>query len=444
MSFPPGFVFGVATAAFQIEGATRVDGRGESIWDRFARTPGKVHNGDTGDPACDHYRRWEQDLDLMKMLGVDAYRFSLAWPRILPAGTGRPNRKGIDFYRRLVEGLHERGIKPFATLYHWDLPQALQDRGGWANRDSADWFAEYAQLCFRELGDLVDDWITINEPWVVAILGYGHGTKAPGHTDWREALASAHHLLLGHGLAVRALRELFPAARVGITLDLTPSDPATLSPEDVAAAAREDGSKNRWFLDAVLRGRYPQDMVEWYEGRLGPLEFDREGDLAVACEPCDFLGVNFYTRIRARAAAEDGMLASRAVPADGPVTGMRWAVVPDALREILLRVEREYGWRPIFITENGAAYDDRRQGDTVPDPERLEYFRAHLEAVERAIADGVDVRGYFAWSLLDNFEWENGYDKRFGIVYVDYETQERVPKQSALWYRDLIAERSER
>jgi beta-glucosidase len=440
MRFPPDFLFGVATAAFQIEGATQADGRGESIWDRFARTPGNVHNGDTGDPACDHYHRWEQDLDLMQMLGVGAYRFSIAWPRILPGGTGAPNRKGIDFYRRLLEGLHARGIRPYATLYHWDLPQALQERGGWANRDSAAWFADYARLCFNELGDLVDDWITINEPWVVAILGYAHGTKAPGHTDWREALAAAHHLLLGHGLAVRALRDTSSAARVGITLDLTPAEPATPNPEDVAAAVREDGSKNRWFLDAVLRGRYPEDMVAWYERRLGPLDFERPGDLAVASAPCDFLGVNFYTRIRARASTGDGMLASAALPADGPVTGMRWAVAPDALRDVLLRIEREYGHRAILITENGAAYDDRPDGrGGVADPERLEYFRAHLEAVERAIRDGVDIRGYFAWSLLDNFEWENGYDKRFGIVFVDYETQERLPKQSALWYRDLIA-----
>jgi beta-glucosidase len=438
--FPDGFLWGVATAAYQIEGATHVDGRGESIWDRFVRIPGNVRNGDTADVACDHYHRWEQDLDLLADLGVDAYRFSIAWPRILPQGTGAPNPRGLAFYRGLAEGLRERGIRPLATLYHWDLPQALYARGGWASRDSIEWFAHYARLCFDALGDIVDDWVTINEPWVVAVLGHAQGTKAPGRRDWREALTVAHHLVVAHGAAVRELRASRPGARIGITLDLTPAEPASGAPGDAAAAVREDGHKNRWFLDPVLRGRYPEDMVRWYEDRLGPLDFVRDGDLELASEPTDFLGVNFYTRLRVREASSDGVLQLAVLPPAGPTTAMGWEVVPGALAEVLLRLRREYGDRPILITENGAAYEDRRNGGApVEDAERVAYLRAHVEAVAGAIRAGVDVRGYFAWSLLDNFEWEHGYGKRFGLVYVDYASLERMPKRSALWYRDLVS-----
>jgi beta-glucosidase len=439
MTLPADFLWGVATAAYQIEGALDADGRGDSIWDRFARLPGSVQNGETAAVACDHYHRWEEDLDLMRSLGVGAYRFSIAWPRVIPNGTGSPNQRGLDFYRRLTDGLRDRGIVPLATLYHWDLPQALQDRGGWTNRDSAGWFAEYANVCYEALGDVVTRWITINEPWVVSVLGYGQGVKAPGHRDWGEALTAAHHVLVAHGMAVNALRAARPDAQVGITLDLTPAEPATDSPHDVAAAVREDGHKNRWFLDAVLRARYPADMVDWYERRIGPLDFVREGDLELASTPTDFLGVNFYTQLRVEHASQDGLLDSKAIPPAGATTAMGWEVAPQSLSRLLRRLKDEYGDRPILITENGAAYDDQRSGaSVVEDAERVEYLRTHIAAIEDAIAAGVDVRGYFAWSLLDNFEWEHGFAMRFGLVYVDFDSLERVPKRSALWYRDRM------
>ena len=436
--FPEHFRFGAATAAIQIEGAT--DARGPSIWDSFSRVPGTVSDGGTPDVACDHYHRWREDLDLMAELGIATYRFSISWPRVLPGGTGAPSREGIDFYRRLLEGLHERGIRPLATLYHWDLPQALHDRGGWPARDTASRFAEYAALVYEELGDLVDDWITINEPWVVSFLGHGFGTKAPGRTDWAEAIRVAHHVLLAHGLAVDALRELRGDATVGITLDLWPTEPATSSADDEAAARRWDGAHNRWFLDPVLRGAYPDDVARWYESRVGPFDWVLDGDLEVIGRPIDFLGVNYYSRDVVASAPGAGPLElTRAAPS-GPTTGMGWEVAPASLHALLLRLKRDYGDLAISITENGAAYDDPvPTNGLVEDPERLEYLRGHLEAVRRAVADGVDVRSYFTWSLLDNFEWEHGYEKRFGIVYVDYATQRRIPKRSALWYRDFIA-----
>jgi beta-glucosidase len=437
-----GFVWGAATAAFQIEGATREDGRGESIWDRFASIEGNVTGGDTGDPACDHYHRWPEDLDLMRELGLQGYRFSIAWPRIQPDGRGEPNQAGLDFYRRLVEGLLERGIAPLATLYHWDLPQALEDEGGWASRDTVGRFVEYARIVFDSLGDLVSDWITHNEPWVTSFLGYAYGSKAPGLRDWPAALRAAHHALLAHGQTVRAFRER-GQGRIGITLDLTAVQPATSSDPDRAAAKRFDGFHNRWFLDAVFRGSYPADMVGWYEQRCGPLDAVHEGDLELIAQPIDFLGVNFY-RPNVLAAVDDGsVLALRDVELDGEQTAMGWPVVPAALTELLVRIRRDYGEIPLLITENGAAYDDVWDGDGhVDDERRVEYLRGHIEAVERARADGVDVRGYYVWSLLDNFEWEHGYGKRFGIVFIDFPTQRRIPKRSALWYRDLIAARA--
>jgi beta-glucosidase len=433
------FVWGAATAAFQIEGATTADGRGESIWDRFASVEGNVAHGDTGDPACEHYYRWRDDLDLMRSLGLGGYRFSIAWPRIQPDGRGPANRRGLDFYRGLVEGLLEREIRPLATLYHWDLPQALQDEGGWASRDVVERFTEYAGIVFDALGDVVPAWITHNEPWVTSFLGYAYGSKAPGLRDWRAAIRASHHALLAHGMAVRAFRDGGYDAEIGITLDLTVAIPATASEADRVAAGRLDGHHNRWFLDPVFRGRYPENMIAFYEQRFGPIDAILPGDLETIAQPIDFLGINFYRPNWASAVADGGLDVGDAPP-DLERTAMDWPIAPEYLTDLLVGVRRDYGELPLLITENGAAFDDRLDGaDVVEDDRRVAYLRGHVEAVERARAQGVDVRGYYVWSFLDNFEWEHGYEKRFGIVFVDFPTQRRIPKRSALWYRDLIA-----
>ena len=435
------FIWGAGTAAFQIEGATRADGRSESIWDRFAAGAGNVANGDTGEPACEHYYRWQEDIDLMAELGLQGYRFSVSWPRVQPDGRGPVNRKGLDFYRRLAEGLRERGIVPLATIYHWDLPQALQDDGGWAKRDIVERYAEYARLVLDGLDGLVEDWITHNEPWVTSFLGYAQGVKAPGLRDWAAGVRAAHHALLAHGVAVRDFRAAGRSGRIGITLDLTVARPATQSAEDVAAAERLDGHHNRWFLDALLRGAYPADVLGLYEREAGPLDAIEDGDLEMIAQPLDFLGVNFY-RPNLVAADDSPVLGIREVEQDAEMTAMDWPVVPEALTELLLRLKRDYGDMPLLITENGAAFQDRLDDDAVDDRRRVAYLRAHIAAVEQARTEGVDVRGYYVWSLLDNFEWEWGYAQRFGIVSVDYPTQRRIPKRSALWYRDLIARRN--
>ena len=428
-AFPVGFRFGVAMAAYQIEGAVDEDGRGASIWDTFCKRQGAIAGGDTGDVACDHYHRWREDLDLMASLGTESYRFSISWPRVQPDGRGPLNPAGVDFYRRLCEGLRERGIEPVATLYHWDLPQARQAVGGWSVRDTAERFAEYAGLMAGELD--VDAWITHNEPWVVAFLGHAEGTKAPGIRDWPTALRASHHLLLSHGWAAQALQ----GASKGITLNLAP-----VRSDDRGAAARMDGYLNRWFLDPLFRGWYPEDMVELYERRYGPLDFVRPGDLDAISEPIDFLGINYYMPQRVRPDPSRQPLEISPVLPPPPTTAMGWEVDPDGLHELLLRVRRDYGNVPIYITENGAAFEDGPVvNGTLEDPRRVEYLQTHLGALARAVADGVDVRRYFAWSMLDNFEWEHGYSKRFGLVYVDYATQRRVPKRSGLWYRDFIA-----
>ena len=438
-AFPASVRLGAATAAFQIEGAVREDGRGESIWDRFCRVPGAVAGGDTGDVACDHYHRWREDLELVGALGLQSYRFSIAWPRVQPTGRGELAPRGVAFYRRLAEGLLARGIEPVATLYHWDLPQALQDAGGWAARDTAERFADYADHMARELGDVVAAWITHNEPWVVAFPGHAEGTKAPGLRDWPTALRVAHHLLCSHGLAVERLRA-HGAREVGITLNLAPARAAGQGQEDAEAALRFDGHLNRWFLDPVLRGRYPADLVEHYERHVGPLDAVRDGDLELIARPIDMLGVNYYFPAHVAAAPVAEPLGLRSATPPGPLTAMGWPVDPGGLTELLLRLRRDYGAVPISITENGAAFDDEQPRDgVVEDPARLAYLEGHLRAVADAVAAGVDVRRYLAWSLLDNFEWEHGYSKRFGIVRVDYDTQVRIPKRSGLWYRDLIA-----
>jgi beta-glucosidase len=431
---PADFLWGAAAAAYQIEGAATEDGRGESIWDRFSATPGKVRNGESGAVACDFYHRYPDDIGLMKELGLDAFRFSVSWPRILPEGRGRVNEAGLDFYDRLVDALLENEIEPFLTLYHWDLPQALEDEGGWRERSTAEAFVDYAAVVAERLGDRVQNWITHNEPWVVAWIGHAMGHHAPGLRNEAAAVAVSHHLLLSHGLAVPVIRAAAPDAQVGITLDLWKTYPASDSPEDEAAALRVDGEHNRWFLDPIFRGEYPADLTE-RNAIVAPLIHD--GDLETIAAPIDFLGVNNYSR-SIIAAGPDGPRPVR--NPEALYTEMDWEVFPDGLRAVLVRVAEEYDPPALYVTENGASFGDVRGHDgRVHDPERTEYLAGYVDAVGRAIAEGAPVRGYFVWSLLDNFEWGFGYSKRFGIVYVDYPTLERVPKDSFYWYRDRIA-----
>jgi beta-glucosidase len=433
--FPAEFVWGAATASYQVEGATLEDGRGESIWDRFCRTPEKVRNGDTGDIACDHYHRYAEDVSLMRRLGLGGYRFSIAWPRILPKGRGPVNPRGLDFYDRMVDELLANGIEPYATLYHWDLPQALEDAGGWPNRATVDAYLEYADATVRRLGDRVRHWITHNEPWVAAWMGYGSGEHAPGRTETAAALSAGHHLLLSHGSAVEVIRSSCRDARVGITLNLAPVHPASESEEDQAAAWLADGRHNRWFLDPVFRGAYPEDLMAEVSALLPEIEAD---DLRAISAPIDFLGVNYYNRQIVAANPETGRPV-HVRPERGSFTDMDWEVYPDAFHELLTRLQRDYAPARIFVTENGAAYDDVRIHDgSILDPERQDYLERHLRACGHAIRDGVPLAGYFYWSLLDNFEWAWGYQKRFGLVYVDYPTQQRIPKSSFDWYRGFI------
>jgi len=435
-AFPADFVWGAATAAYQIEGAAFEDGRGESVWDRFAATPGKVRSGDTGAVACDFYHRYAEDVGLMRELGLDAFRFSISWPRIFPTGAGPANQAGLDFYDRLVDELLAHDVQPFATLFHWDTPQTLEDAGGWTVRATAERFVEYADVVSARLGDRVGHWITHNEPEVVASLGYGSGIHAPGRTSEADTIAASHHLLLSHGWAVAVLRANAPAAQVGITLNLSQIDAASDSPADQTAARDLDGRNNRWYLDPIFRGEYPEDVVASYGADAVPV---LDGDLQTIAAPIDFLGVNNYFRHVVRASANGGGPRIVRNP-DAEVTDMRWEIYPQGLYEVLLRVERDYAPVSVYITENGAAFGDVRIHDgSVHDPERQDFLRTHLDAVGRAIADGVPVNGYFVWSFLDNFEWAEGYSKRFGIVYVDYPTLERVPKDSFYWYRDFIA-----
>jgi beta-glucosidase len=432
--FPDGFLWGAATAAYQIEGAVQEDGRGESIWDRFSHAIGRTANGDTGDVACDHYHRWQEDIGIMRELGLAAYRFSIAWPRIIPEGRGAVNQPGLDFYERLVEGLLEAGITPWATMYHWDLPQVLEDAGGWPERATADAFAEYADVITSRLGDRVKHWITINEPWVVAYLGYGWGVHAPGRADMAAALATGHSLLLGHGKAVEVVRSNVRDAEVGITLNLSSHYPATDSNEDLEAAHRSDGFGNRWFLDPVLKGSYPDDMVALF-GPLAPaVEPD---DMAIISQPTDFLGINYYSPTYVRYAANAPMQTSP-VDHEGEKTEMGWLVEPRGLRDLLVRLQEDYAPPAIYVTENGAAFaDPLPENDRVADPRRLAYIHDHLLAAHEAIGAGAPLRGYFCWSLLDNFEWAEGYTKRFGVTYIDYATQTRTIKDSGRWYRGV-------
>lgn len=435
LSFPDGFLWGAATSAYQIEGAVAEGGRGESIWDRYCRTPGAVENGDTGDVACDHYHRWREDVRLMQELGVRAYRLSISWPRIIPDGTGEVNREGVAHYRALLKELHDAGITPMVTLYHWDLPQALQERGGWENRDTVEQFDRYAQVCFEEFGDLVPHWCTINEPSCVSLEGNLYGNHAPGKRELGTALTVAHNVLLAHGRAVERYRATGQQGKIGIVLNLTHVESASDAREDLAAARRFDGHVNRWFLDPVFRGSYPDDMVAWY-GKDAPEV--TEGDMETISAPTDFLGVNYYFRQVIRDGPE-GPVDAEGVPQGGEHTDIGWEVYPEGIHDILARIPTEYRDIPLYVTENGAAINDRVDADGgVHDTRRISYLQQHLTQVHRSIEDGADVRGYFAWSLMDNFEWALGYSQRFGLVHVDYTTQERTPKDSAHWYSDVI------
>ena len=458
--FPPDFVWGTATASYQIEGAVAEDGRTPSIWDTFSHTPGKTLDGDTGDVADDHYHRYVEDIALMRSLGLMSYRFSVAWPRLTPQVTadrlGPVNEAGLAFYDRLVDALLEAGISPAVTLYHWDLPQALEDAGGWTSRATADRFGEYAELVARRLGDRVGTFITLNEPWCAAFLGYGSGVHAPGRTDHTAVLTAVHHLNLGHGLAAAALRRAAPAAKVALTLNLAWVLSAGDGEADQDAVRRIDGLQNRVFLDPALHGRYPADVLE-DTASMTDWSFVRDGDLSLVHQPLDAVGVNYYTPTLVRAhdgtsprTEGDGHGSTGVSPwpscediefvqPSGPVTDLGWGIDPRGLYELLVRLSREVPDLDLYVTENGAAYPDVVADDgAVHDPERIAYLHQHLEAVARAAADGVKVRGYYLWSLLDNFEWAWGYSKRFGIVHVDYATQRRTVKDSGHWYAGVI------
>lgn len=443
VDLPAGFVWGAATASYQIEGAHDVDGRSPSIWDTFSRTPGRVLHGHTGDVACDHYHLMADDVALMSDLGLGAYRFSVAWPRVVPGGTGAVNAAGLDFYDRLVDALLARGITPYVTLYHWDLPQVLQDQGGWENRATVDAYVAYADAVATRLGDRVHHWITHNEPWCASFLAHYIGEHAPGKNDLRAAVVSSHHLLLSHGLAVPVIRARSTGAEVGITVNLGMGRARTDGPQDTAAAHAADGYLNRWFLDPLYGRGYPADMVARFGDAMPAVS---DADLDAIATPTDFLGINSYNpQLVGPTANPDNPLGFDPLPADAmtamgyELTAMGWPVVPDAFGQLLTRVARDYEPPAIYVTENGAAFDDEVVDGSCHDPRRVAFLQSHLAALRTALDEGAPVRGYFAWSLLDNFEWAFGYTKRFGLVHVDYDTQVRTPKSSALWYRDTIA-----
>ena len=438
-------MWGVATSAYQVEGAVHEAGRGPSIWDTFSHTPGRTANGDTGDVACDQYHRYEEDVALMAELGIGAYRFSVAWPRIQPEGRGTANQAGLDYYRRLVDALNRRGVLPVLTLFHWDLPQALEDRGGWVSRDTASRFADYAEIVYQALAGEVPYWITLNEPWVAAWLGYGAGVHAPGRTDDAAALAASHHLLLAHGLA----REAMGGGQVGIALNLQPVIAASEDPDDVEAARIVDLHTNTLFVDPLFGRGYPPDLAEHYRP-ISDMAFVRDGDLETIARPLDFLGVNYYrphhvtadAHRRDRGAAMPGSLGAWSVAPPGlPLTAMGWTIEPDRLTELLIRLHRDYAPPGIVVTENGAAFEDEMSPDgRIDDARRISFLEDHVRAARGAIEAGVPLGGFFVWSLLDNFEWAEGYSKRFGLVHVDYATQTRTPKASARWYADVLRE----
>ncbi|MFQ6065647.1 MAG: GH1 family beta-glucosidase [bacterium] len=436
--FPHNFLWGAATASHQIEGACNEDGKGESIWDRFSHIPGKIHRGDTGDVACEHYYRYKEDVENMKKIGLKAYRFSISWPRVIPKGKGKVNKAGLDFYDRLVDELLEAEIEPFVTLYHWDLPQALQEEGGWKNRDIAEYFADYTALVAHHLKGRVHYWITHNEPWVVSFLGHAFGTHPPGIMDFATALQVSHHLLLSHGRAAEALKNLGDEnTRVGITLNLSPIHPSSQKEEDIKAAKRGDGYLNRWFLDPVFKGAYPPDMWEYYQDS-APQIFP--GDMSTISRKIDFLGINYYSRWIVKNSPKEKILNfSFSKPKEAECTEMEWEIYPQGIYEISKRVQDDYSPQAIYVTENGAAFQDRLDEEgKVKDDQRISYLKEHLLFVHKAIEERVRLNGYFVWTLMDNFEWTYGYSKRFGLIYMDYPTQKRIFKESAHWYRKVI------
>lgn len=435
--FASDFLWGCATSSYQIEGASTEDGRVESIWDRFAATPGKIRDGSNGAVACDHYHRWPEDLDIGRDMGLNAYRFSIAWPRIFSGSGSKPNQKGLDFYSRLVDGMLERGLQPWATLYHWDLPQYLQDRGGWNERDTVSAYVEFADVMSRHLGDRVKHWLTHNEPWCTAMIGNFEGLHAPGLTDFKTALQVCHHVLLSHGLAIPVIRANVPDARVGIALSLHPIEPASASVEDAAAVGRHDGLRNRWFLDPLYGRGYPKDTWELCGAAVPQVE---AGDLAAIATPTDFLGVNYYFPEIVGHAPGHAPLDTRTVMRENVEhTALGWEVAPHGLAVLLKRIEDDYQPDEIYITENGSCFDDVIADDgQIHDSERRSYLVRHLAALRAAIAEGRRVKGYFAWSLLDNFEWAEGYLCRFGLTYVDYATQKRQLKSSGKWVREFL------
>lgn len=443
LGLPADFVWGVSTAAFQIEGAVSEGGRGPSIWDTFTGKPGAIHHGENADIACDHYHRWESDLDLMAQLEIPAYRLSLSWSRLQPTGQGPLNQDAVAFYRALLQGCRVRGIEPYVTLYHWDLPQELQDDGGWPERVTATRFGEYARLVAEELGDLAEYWITVNEPICASFLSYSWGMQAPGHKNLQEAVRAAHHLLLGHGLALRAFRESRPEARLGITNLISALRPGSDSAEDRAAYRRTDARFNRLFLEPVYRGLYAEDIVELFGEQGLTVEETEEGlvrggDLELISAPTDFAGVNHYTHSIVTA-DEDSWFGAHLEQVAPTPTNFGWSDTPEALSEVLLRLSRDYTDLPLFVTENGATFTDYTTPDgAVHDPERIHYLAGYTAACAEARKGGADVRGYFLWSFMDNFEWSWGYSQRFGLVHIDFATQRRTPKDSAYWYRDLI------
>lgn len=439
--FKKDFIFGTATSSYQIEGAIAEDGRSPSIWDIFSKTPGKTYRGNTGDVACDHYRRYKEDIELMEKIGTGAYRFSVSWSRIFPE-KGRYNPKGMDFYKRLIDELNKRNIKPVITIYHWDLPLWAYNMGGWLNRDSVKWFEEYSSRLFKELNESVRLWITHNEPLCASFFGYHEGIHAPGHKDLKEAVTTAHHILMSHSTAVENFRKLkFKNSEIGIALNLIPSYPVSGSEEDKKASSVFDGQYNRWFLRPLFKADYPEDMKEVFKKLIGDFDFMKDGDMEKISVKNDFLGVNYYSRELIKY-SPDSELEYKKTHGNFERTEMDWEIVPEALYKLILRLREEYTSIPIYITENGAAFKDKVSKDgKVHDGKRIDYLRNHLKKIAVLNQKGADIKGYFLWSLMDNFEWGHGYSKRFGIIHLDYKTQERILKDSALWYRDLIKTR---